>query len=176
MQSGKGEPAISSSMLGLYPVLLAEIGTWFWSALISFWNGASHIRVERVIKKHRICVCFLCKTTRSNNLCFESSSSMCYVHTERPAVSDSLLEGIFFHSGVLYLVSTLNNICLDSITLLKPEENPIKIPRVYLYSKRGVLQRRKPQEEWNYFKMNLPPSPDAQLFFQFSKKPLLGCC
>ena len=29
MQSGKGEPAISSSMLGLYPVLLAEIGTWF---------------------------------------------------------------------------------------------------------------------------------------------------
>ena len=53
----------------------------------------------------------------------------------------------FFHTGVLYLVSTLNNICLDSITLLKPEENPIKIPRVYLYPKRGVLQRRKPQEE-----------------------------
>ena len=128
-------------------------------------------------KKHRICVFVSFVKLRGAITSALNHQVVCAMYTERPAVSDSPLEGIFFHTGVLYLVSTLNNICLDSITLLKPEENPIKIPRVYLYPKRGVLQRRKPQEEWNYSKMNLPPSP---LMLNFSsnlaKKPLLGSC
>ena len=73
---------------------------------------------------------------------------VCAMYTQRdPQFQTLYLKAFFSYRGIVLMVSTLNNICLDSITLLKPEENPIKIPRVYLYPKRGVLQRRKAQEE-----------------------------
>ena len=107
----------------------------------------SYTCAERVIKKSIVSVFVSFVKLRGAITSALNHQVVCAMYTQRDPQFQTLYLKAFFHTGVLYLVSTLNNICLDSITLLKPEENPIKIPRVYLYPKRGVLQRRKPQEE-----------------------------